>query len=88
MVTVRFLGHGAFAFDRRHDRADRPVPDRQPQAAASADDIAADAILLTHGHCDHIGDTVAIATRTGASVAAIVELAGELAGDLPRASGP
>lgn len=32
-------------------------------------------ILLTHGHDDHVGDTVAIAKRTGAKVAAVFELA-------------
>jgi L-ascorbate metabolism protein UlaG (beta-lactamase superfamily) len=51
-----------------------------PKAAASADEVAADAILVTHGHGDHLGDTVAIAKRTGAHVVAIVEIAGELAG--------
>jgi len=30
--------------------------------------ITADAILLSHGHVDHIADTVDIATRTGATV--------------------
>ena len=30
-----------------------------PKAAASADDVPADVIALTHGHGDHIGDTVA-----------------------------
>ena len=49
-----------------------------PKAAATADEVDADAILLTHGHADHIGDTVAIAKRTGAPVVAIVELAGEI----------
>jgi len=49
-----------------------------PKAAASADEVQADAIFLTHGHADHIGDTVAIAKRTGAPVVAIVELAGEI----------
>jgi L-ascorbate metabolism protein UlaG (beta-lactamase superfamily) len=34
-----------------------------------------DAILVTHGHGDHIGDTVAIAKRTGAKVVAMVEVA-------------
>ncbi|MGZ6674193.1 MAG: metal-dependent hydrolase, partial [Solirubrobacteraceae bacterium] len=37
-----------------------------------------DAILLTHGHADHYGDTVAIAKRTGATVVAITEIAGEI----------
>ena len=36
-------------------------------------------ILLTHGHADHLGDTVDIAKRTGATVVAIVELANEIA---------
>lgn len=34
-----------------------------------------DVILLTHGHNDHVGDTVAIAKRTGALVVALNELA-------------
>jgi L-ascorbate metabolism protein UlaG (beta-lactamase superfamily) len=49
-----------------------------PKAAASADEVAADAILLTHGHGDHFGDTLAIAKRTGAPVVAITEIAGEI----------
>jgi L-ascorbate metabolism protein UlaG (beta-lactamase superfamily) len=31
-------------------------------------------ILLTHGHSDHVGDTVAIATKTGAKVVANFEI--------------
>ncbi len=38
-----------------------------PKAAIAADDVAATTILLTHGHEDHYGDTVAIAKRTGAT---------------------
>jgi len=37
--------------------------------------VEADVILLTHGHNDHVGDTVAIAKRTGALVVALNELA-------------
>ena len=83
-VNVRFLGHSAFALE-----ADGvtvlidPFLTGNPAAAVAAGDLSADAILLTHGHGDHLGDTVAIAKRTGAAVAAIVELAGELAADLP-----
>jgi L-ascorbate metabolism protein UlaG (beta-lactamase superfamily) len=33
-----------------------------------------DVILVTHGHGDHVGDTVAVAKKTGASVVAIHEL--------------
>jgi len=52
-----------------------------PKAAATADEVPADVILLTHGHGDHLGDTVGIAKRTGATVVAIVELAAEIRGD-------
>lgn len=39
-----------------------------PAASTTADQIEADFILVSHGHGDHIGDTVAIANRTGARV--------------------
>ncbi len=38
----------------------------------------ADYILLTHGHEDHVGDTLEIAKNTGATVVGIVELMGLL----------
>lgn len=41
----------------------------------SADEVEADYIVLTHGHNDHVGDTVEIAKRTNATVIAPVELA-------------
>ncbi|HLS66254.1 MAG TPA: metal-dependent hydrolase [Pseudogracilibacillus sp.] len=37
--------------------------------------VEADVILLTHGHGDHVGDTMQIAERTGAFIVAINELA-------------
>ena len=53
------------------------VPDQQPEAAASAGGVAADAILLTRGRRPH-RRPVAIAKRTGATVVAITEIAGEI----------
>ncbi|AKG74250.1 metal-dependent hydrolase [Salinicoccus halodurans] len=41
----------------------------------NADEVEADYIVLTHGHNDHVGDTVEIAKRTNATVIAPVELA-------------
>jgi L-ascorbate metabolism protein UlaG (beta-lactamase superfamily) len=78
-MDIRFLGHAAFALE--HDGKAvliDPFLTGNPKAAASADEVAADAILLTHGHGDHYGDTVAIAKRTGATVVAITEIAGEI----------
>ncbi len=83
-VTVRYLGHSAVALEHEGTTVlIDPFLTGNPKAAVSADELTPDTILLTHGHADHIGDTVPIAARTGATVAAIVELAGELAGDLP-----
>jgi len=46
-----------------------------PAASVKADKVAADFILVTHGHSDHIGDTAAISRRTGAMVIANNEIA-------------
>jgi len=81
-MEVRFLGHAAFELaDGDATVLIDPFLSGNPKAAISADDAAATTILLTHGHADHIGDTVAIAKRTGAPVVAIVELAGEISGE-------
>jgi L-ascorbate metabolism protein UlaG (beta-lactamase superfamily) len=78
-MEVRFLGHACFELsDGDTTLLIDPFLSGNPKAAINAADAAATTILLTHGHGDHIGDTVAIAKRTGAPVVAIVELAGEL----------
>ena len=78
-MDVRFLGHACFTLaDGDTTLLLDPFLTGNPKAAISADDVAATTILLTHGHGDHYGDTVAIAKRTGATVVAITEIAGEL----------
>src|SRR3954468_19103282 len=81
-MQITFLGHAAFALE--HDGKTvlvDPFLTGNPKASTTADEVQADAIFLTHGHGDHLGDSVAIAKRTGAPVVAIVELAGEIAGE-------
>jgi L-ascorbate metabolism protein UlaG (beta-lactamase superfamily) len=46
-----------------------------PVAPVKADQVKADYILVSHGHGDHLGDTVDIAKRTGATVLANFEIA-------------
>ena len=46
-----------------------------PVAPISHEKVKADFVLVTHGHGDHIGDTVAIAKRTGATVISNFEIA-------------
>ena len=78
-MEVRFLGHACFTLsDGDTTVLIDPFLTGNPKAAISADDVAATTILLTHGHADHIGDTVSIARRTEAPVIAITELAGEI----------
>lgn len=78
-MKIEFLGHASFLF---HTAAGKILTDPflsgNPLATKTADQVDADFILVTHGHDDHVGDTVAIAKRTGAVVYAVVELAGQI----------
>jgi L-ascorbate metabolism protein UlaG (beta-lactamase superfamily) len=78
-VDVRFLGQACFELTAGGATViTDPFLTGNPLAAATADEVQPDVILLTHGHGDHFGDTVDIAKRTGATVVAIVELADEI----------
>jgi L-ascorbate metabolism protein UlaG (beta-lactamase superfamily) len=81
-MDIRFLGHAAFELTDGDTRVlIDPFLTGNPKAAVSADEVEPTHIFLTHGHADHIGDTVDIAKRTGAQVVAIVEIANELQED-------
>ncbi|MCC6804029.1 MAG: metal-dependent hydrolase [Anaerolineae bacterium] len=74
-VKLTWLGHSAFALDvEGHAVLIDPFLTGNPLAAASPETVAAEYILLSHGHGDHLGDTVAIAKRTGASVVTNFEI--------------
>ena len=76
---VRFLGQSCFELKAGDTTVlTDPFLTGNPLAAASADEVEPDVILLTHGHQDHFGDTIDIAKRTGATVVAITELADEI----------
>jgi L-ascorbate metabolism protein UlaG (beta-lactamase superfamily) len=78
-VDIRWLGHAAFELTSGGATVVvDPFLTGNPSAAVGPDDVEPDVILLTHGHADHIGDTVDIAKRTGATVVAITELANEI----------
>lgn len=51
-----------------------PFISGNPLSPVNADEIAVDYILLSHGHGDHLGDTVEIAKRTGATVISNFEI--------------
>jgi L-ascorbate metabolism protein UlaG (beta-lactamase superfamily) len=75
-IQVTWLGHSAFhlVIEGYHLLID-PFLSHNPLAPVQADTIPADFIAVTHGHGDHIGDTAAIAKRTGATVISNVEIA-------------
>ena len=78
-MEIRFLGHACFELTEGDTRVlVDPFLTGNPKAAVEAGDVDPTHVFLTHGHADHIGDTVDIAKRTGAQTVAIVELANEL----------
>jgi L-ascorbate metabolism protein UlaG (beta-lactamase superfamily) len=79
VTEIRFLGHACFELSDGDTRVlIDPFLTGNPKAAVEAADVDPSAILLTHGHADHLGDTVDIAKRVGCPVVAIVELANEI----------
>jgi L-ascorbate metabolism protein UlaG (beta-lactamase superfamily) len=78
-MDIRFLGHACFELSDGDTRVlIDPFLTGNPKAAVEAGDVDPTHIFLTHGHADHLGDTVDLAKRTGAQVVAIVELANEI----------
>ncbi|MFO1020910.1 MAG: metal-dependent hydrolase [Planctomycetales bacterium] len=72
---LTWLGHGSFQLQTNGKIVQiDPFLTGNPAASTTADKIAADFIVITHGHGDHIGDTVGIAKRTGALVIANYEI--------------
>ncbi len=81
-MEIRFLGHAAFELSDGPTKVlIDPFLTGNPKAAAQAEELDPTALLLTHGHADHIGDTVSIAKRARPDVVAIVEIANELMSD-------
>ncbi|HAA37368.1 MAG TPA: metal-dependent hydrolase [Firmicutes bacterium] len=78
MPTIRYLGHACFLVQgQEHTLLFDPYLTDNPQAAVTADQVKPDYILVSHGHYDHLGDTYAIAERTGATIITTMDLAKE-----------
>jgi len=74
-TEITWLGHNCWsiAAGGRTILID-PFLDDSPTAPVKAAGVRADFILVSHGHGDHVGDTVKIAQRTGATVIANFEV--------------
>ena len=76
MARLRFLGHSAFEVEigGKNILID-PFITGNPQAAVKPGDLHPDYIIVTHGHGDHIGDSVDIAVKNNATIIAPYEVA-------------
>lgn len=67
-MKLKYFSHSAFQIttDQGHRILIDPFLNDNPTSPVSADQVEADVILLTHGHGDHLGDTLSIARRCDA----------------------
>lgn len=76
-VKITYLGHAAFKFVSPKGVVIYidPFLSGNPKTPAEMKTVdKADLILVTHGHGDHVGDTLAIAEKTNARIVAMPEL--------------
>lgn len=75
-TQVTWFGHAALKVETNgYQLLVDPYLHDNPVASVAPDKVLADYILVSHGHGDHIGDTLAIAKRTGAQVISVNEIA-------------
>ncbi|MHC1740170.1 MAG: metal-dependent hydrolase [Anaerolineaceae bacterium] len=74
-ILFTFYGHAAIGIETSgfHILVD-PFLSGNPKASISAEKVPADFILVTHGHGDHLGDSLSIAKRTGATLISNAEI--------------
>ncbi|MCA9922952.1 MAG: MBL fold metallo-hydrolase, partial [Anaerolineales bacterium] len=76
-LSITWHGHATFSIDVNGTKlVIDPFFDNNPVAKTKAADVAADYILVTHGHSDHILDALPIAQRTGAQIITNADIAG------------
>src|SRR4051812_6650629 len=77
MPTLTYYGHSCVMLtDGQHTLLIDPFFTNNPMAPVRAAEVPkCDYILVTHGHADHIGDTVPLAARNKSTVIATWELA-------------
>lgn len=76
VVKISYHGHSVVQVETdEHNILIDPFISGNEACDLDAEIVAPDYILLTHGHNDHVGDTISIAKRTNAMVIAPNELA-------------
>lgn len=69
-ITITWHGHNTFSLDMNGNAVvvDPFFAGNNPIAKTSVNDVAADFVLQTHGHEDHIADLIPLLKRTDAQV--------------------
>lgn len=81
MDKLIWYGHATLGMETDgHRLVIDPFFSGNPAASTSAEKVEADFILVSHGHGDHIGDTMDMARRTGAQVISNHEIVTWLSG--------
>lgn len=87
-TRLHWLGHSCLWIESDgHRLLVDPFLTGNPKAAVKADELTPQYILVSHGHGDHVGDTIAIARRTGATVICNYEISEWLAKQNVKAHG-
>lgn len=74
-VRITWLGHAAFLLKAEQKVLIDPFISGNPKAPCSPEELNPDIIAVTHGHRDHLGDTIEIGKRTGCRIVSIHEVA-------------
>jgi len=74
-LRVRFLGHATVLIEARENVLIDPFIRGNPVCPVRLEDLPKiDYILVTHGHGDHLGDTVEVAKKFDATVVCNYEI--------------
>ena len=75
-MKLTFWGHAAFLLeDGNHKIVIDPFLTGNPLAKVKPEEVECNYVIVTHGHGDHLGDTIAIAKKNDAVVIANFEVA-------------
>jgi L-ascorbate metabolism protein UlaG (beta-lactamase superfamily) len=76
-MEIKFHGHSCFELSEGDTTllVDPFLKPNNPAAIHTAEEVNPTHIAISHGHADHMADSVGVATRTGAECVAIVEIA-------------
>ncbi len=75
-MQLTFFGHACFHLETgQGEILFDPFLTGNPMAAKTAQEVTADALLISHGHGDHLGDGIGISKRLGIPIVATFELA-------------